>query len=53
MQTPPLLMAAEDRRPLMHAHVRHDAGPARRKTNSRIQSIERKALGRLKLKRGE
>jgi hypothetical protein len=27
MQTPPLLMAAEDRRPLMHAHVRHDAGP--------------------------
>jgi len=45
MQTPPLLMAAQDRGPLMHAHVRHDAGPARRKTNSRIQSIDRKALG--------
>ena len=45
MQTPPLLMAAQDRGALMRAHVRHDAGPARRKTNSRIQSIERKAVG--------
>jgi hypothetical protein len=48
-----LLVAAEDRGPLMHAHVGMMLGPARCKTNSRAQSIESKTLGTAKLKRDE
>ncbi len=36
-----VIMAAEDQGPLMHAYVGNDAGSARSKANSRIQSIER------------
>jgi hypothetical protein len=45
MQTPPLLMAAEDRGPLMHAHVRHDAGPARRKNQFQNTIHRKKSTG--------
>jgi hypothetical protein len=47
-----VIMAAEDRGPLMHAHVGMDAGAARRKADSGIRFVEREALGTAKAEAG-
>ena len=48
-----VIMAAEDRGPLMHAHVgMNDAGAARCKADSGIRFVEREALGTAKAEEG-